>query len=278
MGLSADRVVEVTAVSPADYVRAIEAHVCQKNDGHIIRIVGPAFEVVCGWERQGIPLKVALRGIDRYFERYYRNGPKRRPVRVEFCDTDVLETFDEWRRAVGVAARAVRETPESGYGPSRAPGGVPESQLEPASRTSQGPSLPAHLERVLIRLSSARATGKLGAETDALIDRVAAELDRARASAGGVRGEARKALTTRAASPEPTTKHKLFSEDACEIISTFARSFATAANALATMPGMPCIPLPLIETRLTLRMEVTALTPRDDGCPCTETRVPGSSG
>ena len=81
-------------MSPAEYVRAIEAHVCQKNDGHLIRVVGPAFEVVCAWERQGIPLKVALRGIDRYFERYYRNGPKRRPVRVEFCDTDVLETFD----------------------------------------------------------------------------------------------------------------------------------------------------------------------------------------
>lgn len=211
----------------AEFVRAVEAHVCQKNDGHIIRIVGPAFEVVCGWERQGIPLKVALRGIDRYFERYYRNGPKRRPVRVEFCDTDVLETFDEWRRAVGVAARVASETSGSDYGATRPPGTVPESQLEPASRASHGPSLPAHLERVLIRLSSARATGKLGADTDALIDRVAAELDRARASAGGVRGDARKALIERlaaidrelidvAASALPTAEREAIRRDAIE--------------------------------------------------------------
>ena len=64
----------------------------------------------------------------------------------------------------------------------------------------------------------------------------------------------------------------------CEIIKTFARSLATAAKVFATMPGMPCIPLPLIETRLTCRIEVTALTPRDDGCPSTDTRVPWSSG
>ena len=169
-------------MSPAEYVRAIEAHVCQKNDGHLIRVVGPAFEVVCAWERQGIPLKVALRGIDRYFERYYRNGPKRRPVRVEFCDTDVLETFDEWRRAVGVAARAgAHETANGDYGHAR------------------GPSLPAHLERVLIKLSSARASGRLDAAADAILDRVSAELDRAKAAAGGVRGDARKALVERLA-------------------------------------------------------------------------------
>jgi hypothetical protein len=39
----------------------------------------------------------------------------------------------------------------------------------------------------------------LGAEFDALIDRMAAELDASRATAGGVRGEARKALLDRLA-------------------------------------------------------------------------------
>ena len=90
-------------IAPEDYCREIEAHLCRKNDGHLIRIVGPAFEQVSGWAREGIPLKVALSGVDRYFERYYRKGPRRRPVRIEFCDADVRDAFDDWRRAVGVA-------------------------------------------------------------------------------------------------------------------------------------------------------------------------------
>ena len=86
----------------ADYCREIETHLCRKNDGHLIRVVGPSFDLVSGWAAQGVPLKVACSGIDRYFERYYRKGPRRRPVRIDFCAADVLDVFDEWRRAVGI--------------------------------------------------------------------------------------------------------------------------------------------------------------------------------
>ena len=57
--------------SPEHYCREIESYLCRKNDGHLIRIVGPAFDQVCGWAARGVPLKVACRGIDRCFERYY---------------------------------------------------------------------------------------------------------------------------------------------------------------------------------------------------------------
>ena len=90
-----------------DYCREIEDYLCRKNDGHLIRIVGPSFEKVCGWAEQGVPITVAFRGIDRCFERYYAKGPRRRPVRIDFCEADVLDVFDEWRRAVGVPAAAV---------------------------------------------------------------------------------------------------------------------------------------------------------------------------
>ena len=86
------------------------------------------------------------------------------------------------------------------------------------------------------------------------------------------------ALTTRGASAAVITKHMLFSEDACEIISTFACCSATTSNAFATMPGMPCIPVPLIVMRLTPRIDVTAFTPGMDGSPSTLTRVPGCVG
>ncbi len=86
------------------YCREIEAHLCRRNAGHLVRVAGPAFEMVVGWEAQGIPLKVALSGIDRAVDRRDAKGPSRRPLRVEFCEADVLDAFDAWRRAVGVGA------------------------------------------------------------------------------------------------------------------------------------------------------------------------------
>ena len=164
-----------------DFCREIESYLCQKNDGHLIRVVGPSFEVVSGWAERGVPLKIAFAGIDRYFERYYRKGPRRRPVKIDFCDADVLDVFDEWQRAVGVQPSAAgHQSPADGHQSS-------------AGRQS----LPAHLERVVLRLTSARAGGTLGDEFDALIDRAAAELDAARAKAGGLRGAARQALLDR---------------------------------------------------------------------------------
>lgn len=167
---------------PVDYCREIEAYLCRKNDGHLVRVVGPSFELVSGWDAAGIPLKVAFEGIDRYFERYYRKGPRRRPVRVDFCDADVRDVFDEWRRAVGVS----QQQPEAGS----------EGTARAGSRTG---SLPEHLARASLRLTTARATGMVGAEADVVIDRLSQELDAARAAANGVRGEARRAALARLA-------------------------------------------------------------------------------
>ena len=40
-------------LKPEDYCREIEAYLCRKNDGHLVRIVGPSFNLVCGWYRLG---------------------------------------------------------------------------------------------------------------------------------------------------------------------------------------------------------------------------------
>jgi hypothetical protein len=169
----------------SDYCRDVEAYLCRKNDGHLIRVTGPSFVLVSGWAERGVPLKVAFQGIDRYFERYYRKGPRRRPVKIDFCEADVLDVFDEWRRATGVAATAQTTAAAIAEPPAVAP---------PSRR-----SLHQHLERVVLRLSSARATGVLDASADDLIDRVARELDAARASARGLRGDARRQLIDRLA-------------------------------------------------------------------------------
>lgn len=165
----------------AEYCRDIETYLCRKNDGHLIRVVGPSFEMVSRWARDGVPLKVAFGGIDRYFERYYRKGPRRRPVRIDFCEADVLDVFDEWRRATGATAAPA------------------DHESKPHGR---GPSLPEHLERVLIKLTNAQATGMLGTNIDPLIEQLSGELDRARSVAGGLRGDARRSMSERLAAAE----------------------------------------------------------------------------
>ena len=170
-----------------EFCAQIETYLCRKNDGHLVRVTGPSFDLVSSWAAQGIPLKVAYAGIDRYFERYYRKGPRRRPVRIDFCDADVLDAFDEWRRAVGVT-----------HAPARVSAGT-DGEGEGADHAARGPSLPAHLERVVLRLTAARASGRLGDAFDDIIDRVSRELDGARAESRGLRGEARQELIARLA-------------------------------------------------------------------------------
>ena len=164
-------------MTPADYCREVERYLCQKNEGHLIRIVGPAFEQVCGWATRGVPLKVAFRGIDQYCERYYAKGPRRRPVRIEFCEADILDLFDNWRRAIGAVT-------VQGENPADAP---------PARKTP----LAAHIERAIARLTTSRAGGTRTPAFDSHVDAVVRELDHLVADARGARGERRESIAAR---------------------------------------------------------------------------------
>lgn len=158
-----------------EYCRAIEAHLTRRNDGHLIRIVGPAFELVRGWAEQGIPFKVACHGIDRTVERYHAKGPRRRPLRVDFCTADVLDAFDEWRRAVGVRGTGEEESH--------------------AARRREG--LGTHITRAIGRLTAARspmlaAGGAAGVRVpEERLDEIVRVLDALASRAEKARGEAR---------------------------------------------------------------------------------------
>jgi len=164
-------------VTPDEYCRAIEAHLTRKNDGHLIRIVGPAFELVRGWAEQGIPFKVAGHGIDRAFERYYAKGARRRPLRIEFCKDDVLDAFDQWRRAVGVRGVTEDEAPQ---------------------RRREG--LATHITRAIGRLTALRGgaapiDGRLSLRlADDVLDEVVRTLDGLAGSAERARGDARERI------------------------------------------------------------------------------------
>lgn len=161
------------------YCREIEAYLCRKNDGHLIRVVGPSFERVCGWATQGIPFKVACQGIDRYFVRYYAKGLRRRPVQIDFCENDVMDAFEAWRRAVGV----------------RLPGAaMPEEEAHAKPRRR---SLPDHLDRVCERVTARRAgMTPPPAAFDAVLETVTNEVSSFRAS-GPIRGETRDRVAAR---------------------------------------------------------------------------------
>jgi hypothetical protein len=148
------------------------------NHGHLVRVVGPAFELVSGWAAAGVPLKVAFQGIDRCCARLEARGPRRRPVRIEFCEADVLDAFDDWRRAVGVSAISAEE-----------------GSAAPARK----PPLAAHIERVIARLANVRGPGTSEAPVPRHLEVAIRELEQIAASASKARGETRAAIVSRLA-------------------------------------------------------------------------------
>ena len=203
-------------IDGAEYARQVETYLCQKNGGHLVRVVGPAFDLVCGWAATGVPLKVAFRGIDRCCERHEAKGPRRRPVRIEFCEADVLDAFDDWRRAVGVGTGAVSEEASAPAAPARKP------------------SLAAHIERAIARLANVRGTNGAAGEFPRLLDAIVRELEQLVVTASKARGDARAALVSRLGELDRRLIDAAIRElDASESV----RLRAEAAEELATFAG-----------------------------------------
>ena len=168
------------AMDTDQYCREIEAYLCRKNDGHLIRIVGPSFTRVRSWAEQGIPFKIVCQGIDAYFVRYYAKGVRRRPVQIDFCEHDILDAFDAWRRAVGVGL-------SSG-----------ETEADEAQAKRRKRSLPEHLDRVCERVTARRAgMTPPPPEFDAVLDVITTEAAAFRDLPGPLRGETRERITAR---------------------------------------------------------------------------------
>jgi hypothetical protein len=166
-----------------EYCRQVEDCLTRANGGHLVRIVGPGFELVRGWALEGIPLSVVSRGVEAKAERHVR-GRAARPLRIEFCEADVRAVFDQWRRAVGLAGHESGAVPNAGSDETAAP---------------RRPSLGRHIDRV--REALVRASGRLDLpepirdELSRLIDEMTA-LGR---TARRARGEAREVVIARLA-------------------------------------------------------------------------------
>lgn len=152
------------------YCREVEAYLCRRNGGHLIRVVGPAFDLVKGWAALGVPLSIVRDGIDRTVGRRERKPGRTRPVPIEFCEGDVLDGFDRWRRAVGLTEAA-----------------------PPGGSSSRG-TLTAHVDRVSVQLASLLGSGRVAEALRPAVQRALTTLDGLKAASATARGAARDAV------------------------------------------------------------------------------------
>lgn len=166
----------MTAPDVATYCREVESYLCRRNGGHLIRIVGPAFELVRGWAEAGVPMSLVQRSIDLCVERRESRREAARPLRIEFCEGEVRDQFQRWRRAVGpyVGDAAVAEAAEA------APVG-----------------LASHLTRASERLARAAARLDQSDTFRAALDAIVGEVSAVQAESKGARGDRRAAFVDR---------------------------------------------------------------------------------
>lgn len=168
-----------------EYCRRIEDHLTRTNAGHLVRIVGPGFELVRSWADAGVPLSVVYRGIDLKAERH-REGAAKRPLRIEFCAGDVQAVFDQWRRAVGIMSVG-----NAANGTETGDAADVEGTKDEGAEAPKRRSLSRHLDRAIDRLSRAAARIDAPEGLRAECTRLLQALATIRESSARLRGDAR---------------------------------------------------------------------------------------
>ncbi|MGW8182134.1 MAG: hypothetical protein ACWGQW_25680 [bacterium] len=95
-----------------NYFTEIEEHFVRKRARNLL--ISPLdWCLIELWKENGIPLHVALRGIDRSFEST-RQKRRSTPKTLFYCHPAVLEAFEEYQEAVLGESQAENSSPESG--------------------------------------------------------------------------------------------------------------------------------------------------------------------
>ena len=117
-----------------NYFTEIEEHFVRKR-GKNINVAPLDWCLIELWKSNGVPLHVALRGIDRSFEAAEKRQRKA-PTTLFYCHPAVMEAFEEYRNAM------------IGAQPDQAPGGAGTRQTMPSA------TILAHLDQLLAALAS----------------------------------------------------------------------------------------------------------------------------
>jgi len=95
-----------------NYFTEIEEHFWKKRGAHLL--VSPLdWAIMETWQKAGIPLDAALKGIDRAFESYQRSrrGGAGKPLKsLAYCTDAVLEAAEEQQEAAAGSAPKTRKT------------------------------------------------------------------------------------------------------------------------------------------------------------------------
>jgi hypothetical protein len=141
-----------------------------------VRIVGPSFEIVRGWADSGVPISLVQRAIDVCSERRESRREASRPLRIEFCEAEVRDQFQRWRRAVGPYV------------------GADTTAQASAAEAPVSPALAGHLTRASEKL--ARAAARLD-HSDAFrgaLDAIVGHVTEIQIASKGARGDRRDAF------------------------------------------------------------------------------------
>lgn len=163
------------ALNYFNYFTEIEDAFVRRRGRHLL--LSPAdWALIESWKEKGIPLYVALRGIERAFDSYEAK-PRRRSVKSLFyCQEEVEAQYDEWRESqLGAAPPSANGNNEGGE--TAAPAGDESALPFPREVIS------AHLDRVRDTLAELSQRG--GADDfGAALERAVARLDEVRADFG----------------------------------------------------------------------------------------------
>src|SRR6201981_848553 len=97
-----------------NYFTEIEEYFWKKRGAHLL--VSPLdWAIMEAWQKAGVPLEAALKGIDRAFESYQRSrrGAGQPLKNLAYCTDAVLEAAEEQQEAgAGRAPQTARATPK----------------------------------------------------------------------------------------------------------------------------------------------------------------------
>ena len=100
-----------------NYFTEIEEHFWKKRGAHLL--VSPLdWAIMETWQKAGVPLEAALKGIDRAFESYGRSrrGAGKPLKSLAYCTDAVLEAAEEQQEAAAGAQPAVRKEAKEAFG------------------------------------------------------------------------------------------------------------------------------------------------------------------
>ncbi|MCA1629159.1 MAG: hypothetical protein LC785_14105 [Acidobacteria bacterium] len=138
-----------------NYFTEIEDAFIRRRGKHLL--LSPMdWALIESWKSMGVPLHVALRGVEKSFDSYEAK-PRRRSVKsLLYCQEEVEAQFAEWRdRQTGAHADAGDAA--AGDGAAANGGGGAKSKGKGGGGESEGDGLPFPREAIAAHLASSRA-------------------------------------------------------------------------------------------------------------------------